>query len=293
MSLLGPDFKLVLQDMTFSDMEIPGTINFGGKQILGIHQLPGGTRIIDVMSRDDADIEWEGIFLGPNATPRARQLDFYRATGQQVTLLYNTFQYECVVVDFHADFERFYQVPYRIRLAVIIDLSAPPQLAAQNSIFDLLTSDLASVLETGVALGMGIASALPSPVSSAAGINPGSTAITAPAAGDGMDLTALAEDLTVVEADIATVTTSVGVTAATVAQLEAALVTSENECAALMLQSETALDSAVAPGGVIAGQPDPAAFLAYMDICNQAAEIVAMNSLLQRMSKNAASGALP
>jgi hypothetical protein len=293
MSMLGPDFKLVLQDVTFDGMEIPGSINFGGRQILGVHQLPGGTRIIDVMSRDDADIMWEGIFLGTNATQRARQLDFYRQTGQQVTLLYNTFQYLCIVEEFHADFERYYQVPYRITLKVVVDLSAPPQLAAQSSIFDLLTSDLASVLETGIALGMGIASALPSPVSSAAGISLSSTAISAPPAGDALDLTQLAADLTTVESDIATVTTSANVTAATVAQLEADLTASENECAALLLQSEAALDSASAPGGVISGQPDPAAFLSYMDICNQAAEIVAMNSLLTRMNKNAASGALP
>jgi hypothetical protein len=292
MAVFGPDFVVKIGDVELSNLEIPATINFGGKQKIGKHQLPGGARILDAMTQDDDDITWEGMFTGPDAFARARQLDGYRKTGEQVTLSYHTLSYTAIVAEFVGNFERYYQVPYRIVLMVVEDLSLPPALSPGNSVFDLLNSDLAQTLETALALGMGISSAIPGPVASSVGVNPQTPGITAPVLTYGMSLDDLAAALTVVREDTDAIVTPSGVTVASVAQLVAALQVAQNQCAALMAESETVLGVATVPGGVTAGSPDPAAFLSYLATCDQAVQINQQDDYLTRMNRNTSSGAL-
>ena len=47
---------LTLGGVVFADFEIPDSINFGGEQVLSVHQLPGGTRVIDALGPSDAEI---------------------------------------------------------------------------------------------------------------------------------------------------------------------------------------------------------------------------------------------
>ena len=94
---------------------------FGGGQQIAEHKLPGGKRIIDVMGRDDAPIEWSGLFTGPEATDRAKVLDGYRIAGKPLTLSWWEFNYTVVVTQFTATFERWYHVPYRIVCEVVSD----------------------------------------------------------------------------------------------------------------------------------------------------------------------------
>lgn len=292
MSYLAPDFSIALGGVTFKDDEIPSTISFGGTQKGGVHQLPGGVRVIDTMSADDTDIPFEGMFFGADAFVRARKIDVFRKSGQQLAFKYYKLNYLVVVWEFKADFERYYQIPYRITLKIVSDLSAPAQLPAANSVFDLLNSDMAHVLEVGLALGMGIVSSLPSPVASSNGINIQPNVITAPPVGDALDLTTLAADLTVVRADVSAIVTIEGVQPASIAQLVAALQLASTECGSLMSESDVTLGGASTPGGIVAGAPDPDAFLAYVDINTQAALIVDQGAYLSRMQANAASGAL-
>ena len=53
-----------LVQIVFQDFELPSGINFGGRQRLALHRLPGGSRVIDALGRDDAQISFAGIFTG-------------------------------------------------------------------------------------------------------------------------------------------------------------------------------------------------------------------------------------
>ena len=111
--LLGPIF--------FEDFELPSSIAWGGAQSLTIHRLPGGARVIDAMGRDDADITWNGIFSGPDASARSRALDLMRVEGSFWPLTWDSFFYTVVVARFEADHQRSNWIPYRITCAVVQD----------------------------------------------------------------------------------------------------------------------------------------------------------------------------
>ena len=103
-ALTGGAPPVVLGPVTFTDLETPEKIPFGGKQMLAVHKLPGGMRVIDSMGRDDMDIGWSGILEGPLATPRALQIDQLRIQGLPITLTWDVLSWTVVVSDFVADY---------------------------------------------------------------------------------------------------------------------------------------------------------------------------------------------
>ena len=127
---------LTLGGILFQDFEIPEQINFGGRQSLTTHRLPGGARVVDAMGRDDDDIRWSGRFRSASAGRRARSLDFLRAAGKPVTLAWDAFRYTVVVSEFQADFRQAYEIPYAVSCHVVTPSQDPlPGLA------DLLLAD--------------------------------------------------------------------------------------------------------------------------------------------------------
>lgn len=117
---------LSLGDFTFSNLEIPESINFGGTQDLAVQQQVGGMRQVNAMGRNDADITWSGIFKGFTALYRARYLDGLRAAGKPLTLSYSQFLYSVVIKEFHANFQQnSYRMPYSITVTVVQDLTTP------------------------------------------------------------------------------------------------------------------------------------------------------------------------
>src|ERR1700692_3272344 len=122
------DLILLLGDVIFQEHEIPPRINFGGVQALGTHQLVGGGRIVDSMGSVDDDISFSGLFFsnanaGLDALPRAKELNALRKAGDELEFIYYDMVYLVKILDFKANFERFYQIPYSITLRVIQDLS--------------------------------------------------------------------------------------------------------------------------------------------------------------------------
>jgi hypothetical protein len=112
---------LLLGPVVFQDFEVPCGINFGGRQRLAIHQLPGGVRVIDALGRDDADICFGGIFCGDDATLRARLLDEMRALGTLLPLTWDVFFYTVVISQFQADYATSNWIPYKITCTVLRD----------------------------------------------------------------------------------------------------------------------------------------------------------------------------
>ncbi len=133
---------LTLDDFIFRDAEIPEQITFGGDQKLAVHRLVGGSRVVDAMGRDDAALEWSGLFLGQDAVRRARHLDGLRIAGRQLDLTWNEFSYKVVIKSFRAPFERFYKIPYTISCEVVQDNSTPVTTQATPGVQELVKADL-------------------------------------------------------------------------------------------------------------------------------------------------------
>ena len=127
------DLTLLLGSVAFRDFEIPSGINFGGRQRLALHRLPGGSRVIDALGRDDAQIGFAGIFSGPDATLRARLLDEMRVAGDAVPLTWDVLFYTVLISDFYANYCNGWWIPYSIACTVLRDEAWGPSQAATSA----------------------------------------------------------------------------------------------------------------------------------------------------------------
>lgn len=113
--------QLKIDDFIFQGFEIPENIAFGGQQLLAVHKLVGGTRVIDSMGRDDDPLEWSGLFQGSDALTRAKYLHALRVEGKSHTLTWDSLSYVVIIRSFHADYKRGYLIPYRIICEIVKD----------------------------------------------------------------------------------------------------------------------------------------------------------------------------
>ena len=137
------DFSLTLGPVAFAGFELPSSITVGGRQRLAVHRLPGGLRVIDALGPDPADINFSGIFTGPDAADRARLLDVLRVAGEALPLAWDAFIYTVVVESFEADYRSPWWVPYRLSCTVLLDEAASLTTAAVE-LAPTLTADLLS-----------------------------------------------------------------------------------------------------------------------------------------------------
>jgi hypothetical protein len=143
---------LVLGAFTFASLEIPEEIVIGGTQRLSIHELVGGTRIIDAMGRSDHQLAWSGLLLGSGkdvngnlvasaATDRARYLDTLRASGVPQLLTWAAFNYLVVVREFTANYKKSFHIPYHIVCEVIADQTSPVTSSGLPPVDQAITDD--------------------------------------------------------------------------------------------------------------------------------------------------------
>jgi hypothetical protein len=135
------DTVIRLGDVDFKSFEIPESLPFGGGQQTVTHKLPGGKCIIDAMGRDDAPIEWSGLFMGADATDRAKMIDAYRVEGKALTLSWWNFNFTVVVREFRASWQRWYQIPYRISCEVVSDNVDQTAVDIETNIDDAVAMD--------------------------------------------------------------------------------------------------------------------------------------------------------
>src|ERR1700682_5035179 len=136
--------SLSLGDVLFADLEVPDHITFGGDQRLTVHELVGGTRVIDAMGRSDMPLEWTGTFMGANALSRARYLETQRIAGLSLPLVWSELFYDVVIAHFEAVFQREWMIPYRITCVVVANHNSPQTSLAGPSINDLIATDQSS-----------------------------------------------------------------------------------------------------------------------------------------------------
>lgn len=137
------DTTLVLGAFTFGGLERPTSLPFGGEQRTVSHELIGGGRVIDAMGRSDRPIEWSGWLIGKDAVNRAQQLDALRIAGAKQSLTWDKFSYDVIVRGFLAEYQRFYQIPYRVTCEVIADNTQPVGTPAATPIDQAINSDAA------------------------------------------------------------------------------------------------------------------------------------------------------
>jgi len=114
-----PDTTLSLGPVVFTKFEIPQKINFGGRQNISIHSFSDGSRIIDAMGPDDADIEFSGILSGSEANQRALLIDSIRKSGNATYLTWDIYCYYVVIKEFSVTYENQFWLPYRIRCTIL------------------------------------------------------------------------------------------------------------------------------------------------------------------------------
>jgi hypothetical protein len=128
---------LVLGPVAFQAFEIPAGVNFGGRQLLAIHQLTDGRRVVDSIGADESTISFSGTFSGADATLRARTLNYLRVAGDELNLTWDVFFYTVVLSRFDADYQNPVWIPYRISCTVVHDEAvaiAPSVISLSNSI---------------------------------------------------------------------------------------------------------------------------------------------------------------
>lgn len=101
------------------DFEVPSAVRFGGTHRTVVHRLGDGRRVVDRLGPDETDISFSGTISGPDAGARARGLDRLRMTGEQVTLRWDSFQFDVVIRQFAADFHSGQWISYQISCAVL------------------------------------------------------------------------------------------------------------------------------------------------------------------------------
>lgn len=137
---------LNLGGVVFADFEIPETINFGGEQMIAVHQLPGGSRVIDSLGPNDAEVRWSGRFRGSDAEERALLLDFMRRQGNQLLLTYSLHRYQVVIREFTANFQNGgLEIPYTIACTVALD-ETQALLSTAAGFIEAMAADLATAL---------------------------------------------------------------------------------------------------------------------------------------------------
>jgi hypothetical protein len=144
-SALSPDLILTLGGIQFSSFEIPESIRFGGEQRAIVHELVGGTRIVDAMGRSDAPVEWSGILTGPTAVDRALYIDTMRTQGLAQDLSWNGLVFSVLVRRFSMNFERYYRIHYSIECLVVANKNGPVTQVSAPGIDSALADDYNTV----------------------------------------------------------------------------------------------------------------------------------------------------
>lgn len=144
---------LTLGGFVFDSYAIPEMVPQGGEHKLVVHKLIGGNRVVDAMGPDDADISWSGRFQGPTAIANATALDQLRKAGAQLPLVVDSQFYTVAIKKFEWDYQRPYQILYRITCVVVSSVGGA--IAQPATLDTLVASDMtnASTLVDNVSEG--------------------------------------------------------------------------------------------------------------------------------------------
>ncbi len=116
--------SVIIGPLVLNEFEIPSHIRIGGRQRLAIHQLLGGSRVIDALGPDEGDISWSGVFSGSDAAIRYRELEVIRRSGLAVPLIWNGFAYSVIISELDGEYKGPYWIFYKLVCSVVADAAA-------------------------------------------------------------------------------------------------------------------------------------------------------------------------
>ena len=145
--------------ITLNDFEVPESVVFGGRYRLAVHKSAYGTRVIDSLGPDENDIQFQGIFSGPQAEDRARALNELRLSGEPIWLSWNSFQYKVIISKFSLTYRNPSWILYKAQ-CVIVHQPGAVALQAQ-SVQAQIASDFQSALTSAAVLGINVTQVVP------------------------------------------------------------------------------------------------------------------------------------
>ncbi|GAB0115316.1 hypothetical protein [Acidisoma sp. C75] len=139
---------VTLGAINLDSFEVPTFILYGGDQRAVVHDLPGGSRVLDVLGSADHDIIFNGVLSGSNAEQRAVLLDTLRISGAAVPLSWGDNYFMVILSRALFSYRKSWWIPYQIRCTVVVNpLAIAVNLATSvaSSILGDLTSAAALV----------------------------------------------------------------------------------------------------------------------------------------------------
>jgi hypothetical protein len=143
---------LTLGGVVFDGYSPPSSFPLGGKQAMAIHKLPGGSRVIDTLGPDEADIHWTGFFFSNDAESKATTIDALRAAGRPLALVVDDKFRIVLIYDYIYRFRRRpVWIEYDITCVVIQNPAFGSLSATPTTVDALVQSDLqaAAAVVTG------------------------------------------------------------------------------------------------------------------------------------------------
>lgn len=169
--ILGADQpSMTLGPVTFTGLELPAHMEWGGRLLGGSQRAPDGRIVANTLGVHCLDPHWHGIFEGPTASARAKTLYALMRAAQPLPLSWLDQTWVVLIREFAAADITGGFVRYRIRCEVIADPSQIDGPPAPPSLADQITSDISSALGFNVVDAAGDAMTALGTVQQAAGL---------------------------------------------------------------------------------------------------------------------------
>lgn len=149
-----PNSYMQLGPIVFQEYEVPSSVRFGGRHRVAVRTLSGGARAIERLGPDDNEVQFDGVFSGPDAEIRAVAFDELRLSGQAVWLAWQSFRRLVVVKTFIADYHSPWWISYKVSCVVV--RQALSDIVPVPILQGTLGSDLSNALAVASSSGVSI-----------------------------------------------------------------------------------------------------------------------------------------
>lgn len=117
---LAGQITVTIGSITLGAFEVPEAISTTTTQVLAVHRLVGGARVINAMGPDYEPIRLSGIWTGASAMQRCRAMDALREAAQPVPLTWGVRLYTVMIRSHRAEDRRNQTwIPYSIECEVL------------------------------------------------------------------------------------------------------------------------------------------------------------------------------
>jgi hypothetical protein len=116
--------ELSLGPFSFDGLASPARLVFKNKQRIVVHQLGSGLLATDSLGDDLQSVSFKGTFTGPEATSRARSLDYLRAQGTVLTLAWESLLLPVIIHELELVYSSNLWITYELSCNVIRSIDA-------------------------------------------------------------------------------------------------------------------------------------------------------------------------